>query len=462
MSRSDEREMWAGRCTRGAAGPRQLWNQGLTDGGRRLKESLGEPGSMSHHITDCRVVVIFRNDDLSGLSDVRHEVRVAEIFERYGVRQTLGVIPLCAGESPYGPVGGKVVPLGANQEMARFLCDYAERSGSEIALHGYTHQTNRYSRPSKKEYFEFQQLGMQQQEFMIRRGTDILARALNVRPKTFIPPWNRSDMNTVRACARNGYEIVSAGVYSPITDGVVSLGTNCDIHSFLSLLEATQSGRRRVFLRILYHSNTISTEREFRALEQAVRLASKTPGCEPMTISEAVRRYPAEVRLVNEAGKNVAPDDRMFGSTRERAVVYRRAVSVLPEAKKLEEAYARARVRYQAGEYEEVESLSVLIDRLCARLLVRGRFTVVSTCFVLWLVVVGVLGRVGVGLGLGVYGVSGVVALALAGTGWWCATAPGTKREIVCAGVLGGAGGALGVVLGHLLSGANIGVGPLW
>ena len=41
-----------------------------------------------------RILVCFRNDDLSATSSVEHESRVLEVFDRYSVRQSIGVIPL--------------------------------------------------------------------------------------------------------------------------------------------------------------------------------------------------------------------------------------------------------------------------------------------------------------------------------------------------------------------------------
>ncbi len=58
-------------------------------------------GECVGHARSQRVVVVFRNDDVSAVSDVGHERRVAEVFDHYGVIQTLGVVPRTCPFSEY-------------------------------------------------------------------------------------------------------------------------------------------------------------------------------------------------------------------------------------------------------------------------------------------------------------------------------------------------------------------------
>ncbi len=377
-----------------------------------------------------RVIVVFRNDDPSGTSDAAHERRVVEVFKRYGVPQTLGVIPLCAVGPLHDPTARGEVSLGDNRGMVEWLRGYATASGSEIALHGFTHRTNRLSIPSRREYFEFRELGLGQQADWIARGAAILERTLGVRPCTFIPPWNRLDVNTVHACAKNGIAIISAGPFAPIQDGVVSFGTDCDLSDFPSLLAQALRSDRRVFLRVLYHSRSTRTPEELAALEHAVRLAVQTPQCQVLTIRETVRRFPDQVRLVNEAGRNIVSQTELRNSIRARVVVYRRVAQRFGLARKLEALYCQAKDDYCCGDYQRVQGISTKLDGLCVRVLVGGRASAALLAFASMFVLAGACWGLAAPARAVWYGAAelGLVVLGLAAQRG--ATAVDTKREL--------------------------------
>src|SRR6188474_2526995 len=95
-----------------------------------------------------RIIVVFRNDDPSALSDLEHERRIFALFEKHGVPQTIGVIPNVSVSPLDDRRCGGEKSLLENPAMIAFLRDYVARSGSEIALHGYTHRPNRFSNPA--------------------------------------------------------------------------------------------------------------------------------------------------------------------------------------------------------------------------------------------------------------------------------------------------------------------------
>ena len=113
------------------------------------RNGTGSASSEGHRDRAARVVVIFRNDDPSACSDVEHERKVAAIFDRYGVPQTIGVVPCHAVGDTHDPDGTEARPLESNPAMVQFLREYLARSGSEVALHGYTHRTSRRSQPAR-------------------------------------------------------------------------------------------------------------------------------------------------------------------------------------------------------------------------------------------------------------------------------------------------------------------------
>jgi peptidoglycan/xylan/chitin deacetylase (PgdA/CDA1 family) len=320
-----------------------------------------------------RIVVIFRNDDPSACSDVAHERRVAEIFEKYGVPQTIGVVPCHAVGDTHDPTGTDTLPLDRNRPMVEFLREYVARSGSEVALHGLTHRTGRKSQPARREYFEFRRLTAAEQAGMLRRGTSVVVEAIGIRPTTFIPPWNRLDHATLRACAEVGLEVASAGPFTSPHQAVMALGTDCSTASLPDRLGQASGSPDRVLLRVLYHSPTTRSEEALAALERAVRCAVETEGCEVLTLAETARRYPDDVRLANEAARNIVPQDEVLGSDRARAVVYHRLLRRLGLGRRLEACYRQARRLYERGRYTDTCRLSPTIDRLCRRTLRTGR-----------------------------------------------------------------------------------------
>lgn len=398
-----------------------------------------------------RIVVVFRNDDPSGASDLSHERRVAEIFDIYGVPQTLGVIPFCAADSFHDPAGTRISPLERNAGMISFLGEYTERSGSEIALHGYTHRTNRLSRPSKREYFEFRGIGLEEQEELVRKGTDAIIRCIGMRPQTFIPPWNRLDASTLEACIRNGYKIVSAGPYTPVFEGLIAFGTDCDLLSLPNRLRDACSAENIVFLRICYHSRTIRTPEEFRSLEKAVQLASETRGCETLTISEAVRKYPDGVCCANNAAKYGVRQEEERGTERAAAKIYRRAFPFLPQAKCLENSISEAEKYYSHGNYEEAAKLNSTLDRFCRKLRIAGMGMIGAAALLGALTMSLVFIRLDASQRT--WGYAGAAAaILLAGmANCWYATSPDTRREILHSILLALAAGGVGVGLGQYL-----------
>jgi peptidoglycan/xylan/chitin deacetylase (PgdA/CDA1 family) len=403
--------------------------------------------------TPPRIVVIFRNDDPSACSDANHERRVAAIFERYGVPQTIGVIPRHAADETHDPRGAAYRELGENPAMVDFLREYVARSGSEVALHGYTHRTNRRSQPSRREYFEFRRLSAETQAAMIRRGTEIIERELGVRPSTFIPPWNRLDRATLRACAQTGYKIVSAGLFTEPTDGLVTLGTNHSVEDLPGLLTAS-AGSDRIVLMVLYHSRTTETPEEVAALERAVQAAATHPGCEVLTLAETVRRYPDVVRLANEAARNVAPQDEVFGSRRARATVYRRGLAKLRSGKRLEGLYKEACRFHEKGQYREACALTPQIERQCRRLVFSGRaaaalaggFAGIGLCVVM-------AARPSPAKVAG-YCLAGGLVLMLGALMRWRMTAEDSKREVWAAALTAWLGALAAASIGELVTAA--------
>jgi hypothetical protein len=397
------------------------------------------------------IIVVFRNDDISALSDVDHEREVATIFERYGIPQTLGVIPLYTTASEHDAKNNSLISLGENRPIVNFIKKYAERSGSEIALHGYRHQTNRFSRPWRREYFEFKLLNLEEQEERIRKGTEIIFQTLNVLPRTFIPPWERLDLNTLLACKKNSYKIVSAGIFTPVLDELISFGANCDIENFPSILRQVEGSKGRLFLCINYHSGKIRRQREFESLKKAVSLAAETPECKVVTISEAVSLYPNEIRLLNEAGKDSASQETVFDPVRGRAMIYRKVFPFLPQAENLNSSYKKAKELYYQGMYDEVRSLSVTIDQESKNLISMSRVIASSIGLSSSILFFSLISWVTPANQVLSWVMTFLILLVFWTGTWWYATSIETKKEIRLAGLLSLVSGGIGMILFYFL-----------
>ena len=399
----------------------------------------------------CKVIVVFRNDDPSACSDVDHERRCADMFEQYEVPQTLGIVPLHCADNPCDRGKQRLVRLDENMAMVEFLREHVSRSQSEIALHGCTHQVNRLSNPSRRERFEFEGLPFREQEELIARGTQVLAECFGVRPSTFIPPWNRLDHNTLRACSTQGYRIVSSGPFLPVTEGIVSLGVNCTLDSFPSFFDRAEKSDGQVLLVIMYHSRFLTTQKDIALLERALNLCTTSPHARAMTLAEVAHRYPELVWASNEAAANMVPQWQVPDTVRSRAVVYRRALGGLGIRSQIEETYHAARSLYWEGKYEEAISLSPAIDRLCKRVTIGGRVAGLCIRCCHWPsdAMPSLQTCVWPRKCLGTLGTLWIVTL-LGGTAFWRLKNRDAKRETVIAILLGVAGIGCAVAYGQL------------
>lgn len=390
------------------------------------------------------IFVVFRNDDPAGVSDAGHEERILEMFDRRGIRQTHGVIPLCVADDTHDPAGTSYVPLADNPRMVDLL-RRAAAAGSEIALHGYTHRTNPRSLPRRREYFEFKALSADEAHDRVARGLDVVQDVLGVRPETFIPPWNRIDAASIEGCARAGIRIVSAGPFLEEAHRILHLGTDTTVPQLPSRLESAAGSGRDIFIRVLYHSRTTRTREEIAALDRALAAVASMPECQALTIRDTVERHRDAVRLVNDAARNIVPPHEVPGTARARVSVYRKLRLPFGSAAQLDAEQRGAEAEYRTGAYESAAARTVAIDRLSARLLTRSRSVVAAAA-----AVAAPLAAWALGFLLppaAVYGAGALAAVGAGVGGWWKGTSPDTRREMTTAAGFAGAGAAAGLLI---------------
>jgi predicted deacetylase len=317
---------------------------------------------------DPRIVVVFRNDDPSAVSDVAHERRLFEVFEHWNVPQTIGVVPNMTCGDRHARNNGGYAPLSSNPAMIELLVQHCAKTGSELALHGFTHQTNRFSLPARKFYFEFARLPLAEQETLLREGAKMIESATHIRPRTFIPPWNRLDANTVTACEKAGFSVLSTHVFVPAARTTIPFGTNSSLPAFQQHLEAARRSERRVFIHLLLHTPLMQSEDERRLLDDVLRTVRQEPDCEAMTVLAAAERFADELREFNRAGHSIIKlyedtDSPDTDSPRARAQVYAR----LGLENRVTPIRQTATEHYRAGNYTACLPLDARIDEWSQR-----------------------------------------------------------------------------------------------
>ena len=338
-----------------------------------------------------RIVVVFRNDDPSAMMDLDHERRIFGLFEKYQIPQTIGVIPCVSTGDQHSKIAAPTRSLLDSKKSIQFLKDSVSRTGSEIALHGYCHQTNRLSRPARRDYFEFQRIPLSEQHDLIEKGTSILSNAFDIRPSTFIPPWNRHDRNTILACRSLGYRVISARAYTQNGEDLLGFGTNCCLADFSLAFDLATRSQNQVFIHVLLHSATVRDPYDIRRLESVLKTVHDEPECIAMTISDVVTRWTEEVHWFNQAAIDVVPLAAVEDSLRSRIWPYMKFISHVNGRLPFEQSLRQATDSYWIGDYVDSNSRGKILDAKYAKLLTGLRllvvlmsFCVVVTAYAIW------------------------------------------------------------------------------
>lgn len=144
-------------------------------------------------------VVIFRNDDIQAWYRTEEMQAVNQVFIDEEIPVTLGIIPAGPDEEP----------ITDDAETCQHL-QYIEENHSakfEMALHGYTHQQETDFHGAS----EFGGLPQEAQRERLLAAEEILTECVNSPSKTFIPPFDTYDNNTVDVLREEDYTAVSGG-----------------------------------------------------------------------------------------------------------------------------------------------------------------------------------------------------------------------------------------------------------
>ncbi len=223
-----------------------------------------------------RFFIVFRNDDLNAFSDPEHERKILEMFAKYQIPQSIGVIPFVV-KKPEDSASQKAESINANREITVLLNEYHARGLVDIAQHGYRHQASSVkSNPGA--FSEFRGAARDAQRKMIVKGKDLLEKTFGQAVCAFIPPWNTFDVNTLSVLKENGYRLLSGRstyliiekLYPDVIDlgKVIDAGDTSDALLQLKNRRDTWGKAEAAVAVVWYHSGWIDTPKKLRAFEE--------------------------------------------------------------------------------------------------------------------------------------------------------------------------------------------------
>jgi peptidoglycan/xylan/chitin deacetylase (PgdA/CDA1 family) len=151
------------------------------------------------------MIVIFRDDDVQPYFGAAALKRLVEILDGSNIPITFGIIPNASGKSP----------IDVDKDQLAFLQGILPKESMyETALHGYTHMNATFE-PTGLGVSEFAGLPLDRQRELLTQGLAILHSAFpSVSIRTFIPPFDSYDNNTLIALREQGFTVISTDDYT--------------------------------------------------------------------------------------------------------------------------------------------------------------------------------------------------------------------------------------------------------
>ena len=206
-------------------------------------------GCIKQPMDTRHVNVVFRFDDYSARSSTDLEQRIIGLFAEHKLPVTFAVIPFVCSGDIHDPSPQKLIPLPpAKAEILKT----AYRQGIlDVALHGYSHQTN-----GQPPYTEFAYLDYASQTRKLAEGKRVLEEILDAPVTTFVPPWNKYDLHTLRALEDLGFTTLSANRKGPgrSDTGLFFLPATCGLQKLAEAVAAARaSAEKQPVVVVLFH-----------------------------------------------------------------------------------------------------------------------------------------------------------------------------------------------------------------
>ena len=240
------------------------------------------------------ITIIFRFDDYSALSNTKLENQILTIFKENNSTLTIGVIPFVCEGNKEKICKQESIPLLENK--LAILKKGINKGYIDVALHGNTHQTIKEFPRS-----EFIGLNYEQQFTKIESGKLFLEEKLGTNINTFIPPWNRYDLNTLKVLENLQYSTISAGtkcVANP--DSKLNfLPNTCFIKDIeLAIREAEQANCNHPIIVVLMHEtdfkeiNSLQGIIDIPLLNKLINSLKLKHNIQLLSISQAIDKIP--------------------------------------------------------------------------------------------------------------------------------------------------------------------------
>jgi peptidoglycan/xylan/chitin deacetylase (PgdA/CDA1 family) len=140
--------------------------------------------------------VAFREDDVAPNAKFAQLEAVNQLTIDKNVPVTLGIVP---HPNPL-PAGNQLL---ANSDFLAYMRSIASNHLFQFGQHGYTHQDLGPSNSGPSEFYGRPYVAQYQ---AIKRGRDDIIQAFGIKPTSFLPPFDKSDSNTLKAAQALGFK----------------------------------------------------------------------------------------------------------------------------------------------------------------------------------------------------------------------------------------------------------------
>ena len=155
--------------------------------------------------------VAFRLDDIQDFFLAQTQMEIIRTFEKHNASLTIGIIGNLTGNDRVLVAFLKEkISAGSNENNSNGFA-------LEVANHGWAHE-------------DFTLLDKEEQSILVEKTNDKILNILNIKPKTFIPPFNRLNNDTLDALRENHMNYISGNAMaypaSTLTNDLQNRSTN--------------------------------------------------------------------------------------------------------------------------------------------------------------------------------------------------------------------------------------------
>lgn len=234
--------------------------------------------------------IIFRYDDYSYNSNTELEKTLFKIFFENKIPVTIGVIPFY--HNNHNPIVIEPERNISLNKIKRDILKYGIKSNLvEVAQHGHSHYNYK-----KKPNAELQGIGKKVQEKLIVEGKELIEKFFKLKIKTFIPPWNRYNEDTIDIIEFYNFENLSAGEKGIVGKRKIInfVPSTCNISEFFDIINnnSCQKLNNQTFIVLLHECDFINKKNEIKinTFEMNLRKISKDKRFSFFTIKDFAKK----------------------------------------------------------------------------------------------------------------------------------------------------------------------------